>query len=418
MLTETRVHSHAKAKLPAISALAPLASGLLQHKCACSSDKDRPATGWPSKDGHSSLQRKALATQTDKVTVPPIVYEVLNSSGQPLAESVRAFMEPRFGHDFSRVRVHADPLAAHSSQAIDALAYTAGNHIVFGEGQYSPNSTSGRKLLAHELTHVTQNPVPSTSGQLLVGDQPHLEAEADSIANSIYSVAPAQGQVSRTSYTGVQRQKTTPPQKPKTNADLMEEARASAYVRVQRALQSVRGVAATVPKTNPNDQDLAAIEARLESTRLAQVLFKWDNPNMSQVEEILGKMTSALRPGASIVEAKASDPKCVDWTAYTTVGTPPITFCPKLAARSLEERIENLVHESAHAAGIGQLKGEGYCFTFDCNSVCGNGFATADAWAHYVHCLSGQAPQAGTTGNPNPTPGATTSKPAPKGTKP
>jgi hypothetical protein len=313
--------------------------------------------------------------------------------------------------------VHADPLAAHSSQAIDALAYTVGNHIVFDEGQYSPNSTSGRRLLAHELTHVTQNPAP-IARELLVGDQPHLEAEADAIANTIDSGAPSQGKVSHTSYAGVQRQKTTPPQKPKTNADLMEEARAVAYLRVQTALQKVRRVAAGAPKTSPNDPDLEALEAGLESKRLAQVLFKWSDPNMTQVEEILGKMATALRPGASIVEAKASDPKCVDWTAYTTVGTPPITFCPKLAARSLEERIENLVHESAHAAGIGQLKGEGYCFAFDCNSVCGNGFATADAWAHYVHCLSGQAPQAGTTGNPNPKPGATTSKPAAKGTKP
>jgi hypothetical protein len=65
-------------------------------------------------------------------------------------------MEPRFGHDFSRVRVHDDARAAESARAVNALAYTVGSDVVFGPNQYSPGTPEGRRLLAHELTHVLQ----------------------------------------------------------------------------------------------------------------------------------------------------------------------------------------------------------------------------------------------------------------------
>ncbi|HKP73639.1 MAG TPA: DUF4157 domain-containing protein [Pyrinomonadaceae bacterium] len=87
---------------------------------------------------------------------PPVVSEASGSSGQPLDGATRAFMETRFGHDFSRVRVHNDAAAAGSARAIRSRAYTAGNDVVFGAGEYSPQSAAGRRLLAHELAHVVQ----------------------------------------------------------------------------------------------------------------------------------------------------------------------------------------------------------------------------------------------------------------------
>jgi hypothetical protein len=87
---------------------------------------------------------------------PPAVDEALAESGQPLDSSTREFMETRFGHDFSRVRVHADARAAESARAVGARAYTVGADIVFGRGEYTPHTTAGRMLLAHELTHVVQ----------------------------------------------------------------------------------------------------------------------------------------------------------------------------------------------------------------------------------------------------------------------
>jgi hypothetical protein len=161
-----------------------------------------------------TLQRKGTQPSTvnsHPSEAPSIVHEVLRSPGQLLDSGTRAFMEPRFGHDFGRVRVqslashpitsgltvgppgdrfeqeadknaekvlrdksappptgkgkgfdfsqvcvHTDREAAESAWALGSRAYTVGQHIVFGEGQYRPESVDGRRLLAHELTHVAQ----------------------------------------------------------------------------------------------------------------------------------------------------------------------------------------------------------------------------------------------------------------------
>lgn len=88
---------------------------------------------------------------------PPLVQGALVGGGRPLPSAERAFFEPRFGHNFSGVRVHTDPNAAASAQTLNAQAYTAGQDIVFAPGRYAPETTTGRKLLAHELAHVVQN---------------------------------------------------------------------------------------------------------------------------------------------------------------------------------------------------------------------------------------------------------------------
>lgn len=90
--------------------------------------------------------------------IPPIVHNVLQSSGQSLDAATRTILEPRFGHDFSRVRVHHDDQAAESAQAVQAEAYTVGQDIVFGTGQYAPATAAGQRLLAHELAHVCFDP--------------------------------------------------------------------------------------------------------------------------------------------------------------------------------------------------------------------------------------------------------------------
>ena len=80
----------------------------------------------------------------------------MNGGGSPLPATTRAFFEPRFGADFSDVRVHTDSRAAETAGSIQASAFTVGQHIAFGEGRYEPHSHAGRELLAHELTHVVQ----------------------------------------------------------------------------------------------------------------------------------------------------------------------------------------------------------------------------------------------------------------------
>ncbi len=91
-----------------------------------------------------------------RMAAPPIIDQVLASAGQPVDPATRAFMEPRFGHDFSQVRVHTDATAAQSAHAVDALSYTVGHHVVFDGGRFTPGTHDGRRLLAHELTHVVQ----------------------------------------------------------------------------------------------------------------------------------------------------------------------------------------------------------------------------------------------------------------------
>ena len=104
----------------------------------------------------NSIQKKEIRSNSS-FAAPSIVHDVINSSGgKSLDESTRLFMESRFNYDFSNVKIHDNPIAAKSADSINALAYTLGNDIVFNSGQYNPNSDSGKRLLAHELTHVLQ----------------------------------------------------------------------------------------------------------------------------------------------------------------------------------------------------------------------------------------------------------------------
>ncbi|MGC4098848.1 MAG: DUF4157 domain-containing protein [Nitrospira sp.] len=117
----------------------------------CQSSKPSGSPGPP-----AVAQRAASSGTPGPLAAPPIVHDVLNSPGQPLDASTRAFFESRFGHDFSRVQIHTDESASQSARDIHARAYTVGHNIVFGAGQFSPATQDGRRLLAHELTHVVQ----------------------------------------------------------------------------------------------------------------------------------------------------------------------------------------------------------------------------------------------------------------------
>ncbi|HEY9132673.1 MAG TPA: DUF4157 domain-containing protein [Dyella sp.] len=103
-----------------------------------------------------AIRRVSSGGGTSGGVAPSHVEHVLAGAGQPLDAQARAFMEPRFRQDFSAVRVHTDTQAGESARGVGALAYTVGNHVVFGSGQYQPHTDAGRRLLAHELTHVLQ----------------------------------------------------------------------------------------------------------------------------------------------------------------------------------------------------------------------------------------------------------------------
>jgi hypothetical protein len=174
----------------------PIASGFLQRKCTCG----QPASasmecGACRRQSESTSPHAAVGPDTVDA-VPVIVHEVLRSPGAPLDPATRTFMEARFGHDFGRVRVHTDARAAMSAQAVQALAYTVGRDVVFGAGQYAPTTSIGRRLLAHELTHVVQQ-----HGGLQVSGSPRMasqsaearfEREADRTAGEVVQGGSAQ----------------------------------------------------------------------------------------------------------------------------------------------------------------------------------------------------------------------------------
>jgi outer membrane protein OmpA-like peptidoglycan-associated protein len=136
---------------------------------------------------------------------PSAVHQVVSSPGAPLSTDARAYFEPRFGFDFSRVRVHEDSTAAAAARTMDAAAYTVGQHIAFDSGRFEMHSRRGRRLIAHELAHTVQQSGAPQTGELRIGSPTDAsENEADRASSSVLS----DGRVAIHSHSplGVQRQ--------------------------------------------------------------------------------------------------------------------------------------------------------------------------------------------------------------------
>lgn len=176
----------AAAIAPAAAAPAASSGLLLQRKCACAQHEGPSQCEECGKD---KLQRKAAGGFNPRYA-PAIVNKVLRAPGQPLGGAARAFMEDRFAHSFGNVRIHTDAEAARSARAVGAAAYTVGRNVVFDHGRYAPDTASGRRLLAHELTHVVQQrgATAGGAGGLRI-DSSHSagEVEADRISAAIES---------------------------------------------------------------------------------------------------------------------------------------------------------------------------------------------------------------------------------------
>ncbi|MDM0109638.1 DUF4157 domain-containing protein [Variovorax sp. J22R24] len=159
------------------------APALLQRQCAaCAAQHEgderlpdvQPARG--SGNSGSGVLDEASANE---------VVAVQRGGGAPLAPAQRAYFEPRFGRDFGDVRVHTGDRAARSAQSLAARAYTAGSDVVFAAGEFTPDSSGGRKLLAHELAHIVQQ----RAGVRLKGgigvDGDEHERQADAVAERV-----------------------------------------------------------------------------------------------------------------------------------------------------------------------------------------------------------------------------------------
>ena len=199
----------------------------------------RPAKAGP--PIRSNLLQRAAIQPSARNMAPPIVQEALHSSGHPLDSATRAFMEPLFGHDFSRVRVHTDTKAAQSAQAVNALAYTVGRDMVFGAGQYAPGTAQGMRLLVHELAHTVQQqfrtPVPE---RLEVG--PAEDGYEKATREMAARTPVAQGRtLSPRPFPALQRQPVPTPASGQTATSTFSVVQADYLKQVNRALQNMSG---------------------------------------------------------------------------------------------------------------------------------------------------------------------------------
>jgi hypothetical protein len=133
------------------------------------------------------VQRKSERAYYNDQEAAPEVESVISSSGRPLDRETRRYMESRIGFDFSKVRIHTDSRAAASAKSLNARAYTVGNNVVFGPARFAPNTTEGRRLLAHELTHTVQQTRSEPHADVLPAGKPRdkFEIEANEFARSV-----------------------------------------------------------------------------------------------------------------------------------------------------------------------------------------------------------------------------------------
>lgn len=325
----------------------------------------------PGVDGQAPprIQRLASAPGAGGMDAPPSVHQTLAAPGSALEPGLRRDMEARFGHDFSQVRVHADASAHASALDLQANAYTAGRHIAFAAGRYAPETAQGRRLLSHELTHVVQQAGGQAGGlQRDSKDKP----------------APPPPKI-------------VPPVEPnKTQKKMIDDARRGAAIRTQRALFRTSGIEGT--------------QAALEAKAMAQLKFDWPDPNMEQISDVLRGMGGGVGT-ADIKVAGPGDPDCGTRAGYVRGFRQPIVLCAAFFAKDTtdESRIRTLIHEMAHLQRVGNADGsESYFPVFDCTSP--GQFESADAWANYVHCVSGETPDANVVPRSKPGGGQTSKK--------
>ena len=139
--------------------------------------------------GNRFVQRFLAEAADGDVEAPPEVEEAIQRTqgdGHPMQAGVRDHMESAFGADFGRVRLHTDATADALNRSLSAVAFTTGRDVYFRQGEYNPDGAGGRRLLAHELTHVVQQSAATGDSKLRVGAPGDVyEQEADRVADEV-----------------------------------------------------------------------------------------------------------------------------------------------------------------------------------------------------------------------------------------
>jgi hypothetical protein len=270
----------------------------IQRKCKECMEEDEEGT----------LRRTQTNNQMPAVT--PNIESGINSlkgSGQPLPEATRSFFEPRFGTDFSHVKVHNDARAADTAKSVNAHAFTIGRDVVFGVGQYTPGTAAGRSLLAHELTHVVQQ-------------------------------GPAVDQIMHLSGPAIQLQSTGWSACSSTEIGSLNTELKEAVDWVNRAINDLSG------KDWPARTKGAL--ARYLTTDSKHV----KNTILPKLQLILGE----LKQGSTNFQCQTTQHCRAKFPggALAYSGN-PITLCPAYFDDGQLDRISTLIHEAGHNAGLG-----------------------------------------------------------------
>ena len=245
-----------------------------------------------------------------------LVREVLASPGRPLDARERAFLEPRFRHDFGEVRVHADAVSAASARAVGAAAFTAGRHIVFGAGRYAPGTPGGRRLLAHELAHVVQQAAGPVHGQAGPGGM-RISDPSDRFEGQARQAA----------------ERLLAPQLPLGD---MEPGRPVAPVAGALTLQRCGGAGCDCPADDRDGGSAAAPVLQLQGEEEAKKKpsVQPTDAGTKQAETKEGEAKESLPEGAG-GEGKAAEPPPPPIPAGHTPAPPGMAACPDAPARNI-----------------------------------------------------------------------------------
>jgi Domain of unknown function (DUF4157)/Lysine-specific metallo-endopeptidase len=261
------------------------------------------------------IQRSSGQSNGQADAAPASVDQALANPGRPLEPPLRQDMEQRFGHDFSRVRVHSGADDEQSARELNANAYTVGHDIVFGAGRFVPGTQAGRRLIAHELTHVVQQDASHR----------HNEIQRKAAASTFAHCAD----------TGI------------TNADLkVENGRQMAICYLQVTIRDLKGAptASTASKTYKNALKVHFINP--------------DEHERATIRENYQRILGVLKDTKNIVCASSKDDleecqKQSQPVGFVRPGEGTVILCPIFHEDSITCRAILLIHEASHTIGIG-----------------------------------------------------------------
>lgn len=313
----------------------------LQRKCACGGAGKCDSCNKKKK----GLQAKLEVGADGAGEASAQVQEVLGSPGRPLDAGSRSFFESRFGHDFSRVRVHADAGADAAARALRAHAFTSGDHMVFARGRYAPQAEPGQRLLAHELTHVVQQHAGLAADGIGAVDDP-AEREAERNAERLHGDAPLSA---RARGHALARQAEPDGTTLVVGANACSpEQNAVIAPAVERAQQDLRtavrllGEFLTDPAAHP--EVAAALDRHFHSTAPGLVA------ELRRRLTVIGSDLTGRDPFTTECHG-ADDTSCTNSGAYVPGDNQSmVVFCPGFFnGAGVEGLADTLIHEFAHA---------------------------------------------------------------------